>query len=217
MCLPPRLGIQLQHGPSKRKHQQGADQPPAHPDVDGLAIDVGLGGAAIGAQEPPLAPRLVLHGPGVHHIRPVAGLDGQIVCSACSEVGLAVDTSLGSGSAGTDCGPRRLATLPNTGRLQWQHVAVVGSAPRTPELAVGAALFKANAVYSSGKDPLWLCLRGGACEGVGDGGSSGHRGCKGSEGVPGNKPQAARTGCGPGVSCQLCSCWPGLPRLQGFR
>jgi hypothetical protein len=52
----------------------------AYPDVDGLAVDVGLSSAAIGAQEPPLAPRLVLHRPGIHHVGPVTGLDRQVAC-----------------------------------------------------------------------------------------------------------------------------------------
>ena len=53
----------------------------AHPDVDGLAVDVWVSSAAIGAQEPPLAPGCLLHRPGVHHIRPVAGLDRQVACA----------------------------------------------------------------------------------------------------------------------------------------
>ena len=57
----------------------------AHPDIDRLAVEVGRCGAAVGAQEPPLAPRVVLHRPGVHHWRPVAGLDREVACSVAAK------------------------------------------------------------------------------------------------------------------------------------
>jgi hypothetical protein len=151
---------------------------PAHPDVDGLAIDVRLGSAAIGAQEPPLAPRLVLHRPGIHHVCPAAGLDRQVACSDCvvsmvvgSTVCAHVGTEIGSSTvAAGSLAVRALAVAAGSdwqrlAALAWQHTAAPGvaahggcwqmwAAPRTPKLAVGAALIQANALGSRWEDSL---------------------------------------------------------------